>query len=122
MTLTFAILVSFAWMMPQHGWGNGMGWGHDGKRPAWLCVLVMGSQYGAVTSVLSGLWFWSVKDYTVLSAAVSGFLVPFGYLAAYRIMGNVHHPRPFGEPNEWGELWLGGVMLSCAPLVQYVIG
>lgn len=98
LSLAFAGLILFAWLMPFHGFGISMG--ADPKRPLWACIVVMAAQYSAVTiafAALSGLWFYSLM----------GVCVMLGYLVPRRMNWPPH--------TSYGEVFMGVCLIGGLP-------
>ena len=122
-SLAFGVIIGAAFLNPFHGWGMGMGFDNSGKSTL-ACVGVMGGSYGAFTSAASAALCYFTRDLGWAPWGVSGFLVPVGYLIAWRVALALGYPqKPFSflkifgnyfidSPTAIGECFLGAVLWS----------
>lgn len=108
-------LVLFAWLMPFHGYSLNMG--RDPARPLWKCILVMGGQYGGVTTVIGVTAFFMLGH--GLLYIPFGFAVPFFYWLGWKILPNGGKLFEYPKGNCFidgatciGELGLGALILG----------
>lgn len=108
-------IVLFAWLMPYHGYALNMG--RDPERPLWKCVLVMGGQYGGVTTAI-GILAFSLLGHGLLYIPV-GFAVPFFYLIGWNVFPKGANIFEYPKGNvfidgagAFSELCLGALILG----------
>lgn len=125
LALALAAIILFGWLMPYHGYGIGMGSNPD--HPLWACLLVMGLQYGLLTTLAGKVWEYMLPHSGGLYYAPMGYVICLGYYISSKI-----GVKPWGEypHGNWlidgytcyGELILGAVLVGGIPLARLIGG
>jgi len=81
-SITFGLIIGTSFNNPMHSWGMGMG--DTPSRPPLACIAVMGSSYGAFTTLAAaGLYYWT-GDVLYWWYAANGFAIGFVYYTFHK--------------------------------------